>query len=234
MRDGHFIKNRAQCVGAEHISLDTHDFVQTYNGSANFPGQNIGMVPVNIRNTNEPEHPGTTIVATLSEQEEKGTDIAGVAGKNQFSMVCIEKTLMNKEIGFTYRVLDIFRRANLSVEHIPSSIDGINVIVDQPSFQDKEEEVIEEIRAQLHPDNIRVVPQLALIAVVGEGMKHAIGVAARVFVALARAQVNVQVINQGASEVNIIVGVAPDEFHAAVNELYKEFVGTQRVSVSPV
>lgn len=235
MADPRIVDNPKPMVEVTYRELRELSYMgaSVLHDEATIPVREVG-IPINIRNTNEPEHPGTTIVATLSEQEEKGTDIAGVAGKNQFSMVCIEKTLMNKEIGFTYRVLDIFRRANLSVEHIPSSIDGINVIVDQPSFQDKEEEVIEEIRAQLHPDNIRVVPQLALIAVVGEGMKHAIGVAARVFVALARAQVNVQVINQGASEVNIIVGVAPDEFHAAVNELYKEFVGTQRVSVSPV
>jgi len=171
-------------------------------------------------------------VQRLSEAEAKGTAIAGIAGKCQFTMVCIEKMLMNKEIGFAHRVLDIFQRAGVSVEHVPSSIDGINVIVDQQNVGDKLDELVEEIRSNLRPDNIRVVSELALIAVVGEEMNHSIGIAARVFGALSRAQVNVQVINQGASEVNIIVGVSPEDFRPSINALYREFVATQRVSLA--
>jgi aspartate kinase len=199
---------------------------------ATLPVREAG-IPIIIRNTNEPDHAGTRIVSKLSEAVEKGTAIAGIAGKNHFSMVCIEKTLMNKEVGFTHRVLDIFRRAQVSIEHVPSSIDGLNVIVSQDQFAGKEDEIVEEIRSQLRPDKVRIVPQLALIAVVGEGMNHSIGVAARVFAALARAQVNVQVINQGASEVNIIVGVAPEHFEPAVHAIYQEFVVTQRASLFP-
>src|SRR5690606_26135269 len=194
---------------------------------ATLPVREVG-IPIHIKNTNEPEHAGTRIVPRLSEAEAKSTAIAGIAGKCQFAMVCIEKMLMNKEIGFTHRVLDIFQRAGLSVEHVPSSIDGLNVIVDHENASDKLEEIVEEIRTSLRPDNVRVVPELALIAVVGEEMKHSIGVAASVFNALSRAQVNVQVINQGASEVNIIIGVSPDDFHPAINALYREFVATRR------
>ncbi len=198
---------------------------------ATIPVREVG-IPIHIKNTNEPEHLGTRIVPRLSEAEAKGTAIAGIAGKCQFTMVCIEKTLMNKQVGFTYRVLDIFRRGGVSVEHVPSSIDGLNIIIDHEQAQDKIDDLVEEIRATLKPDNIKVVPEMALIAVVGEEMAHSIGIAARVFGALSRAQVNVQVINQGASEVNIIIGVSPQEFHPAINALYREFVATQRVSIT--
>ena len=112
-------------------------------------------------------------------------------------------------------------------------IDGINVIVDQEHIKGKMDDVVEEIRALLKPDKVKIVPELALIAIVGEGMNHSIGISARTFTSLARAQVNVQVINQGASEVNIIVGVSPSDFNPAVNALYAEFVKSQRVSSPP-
>ena len=199
---------------------------------ATLPVREAG-IPIHIRNTNEPDNAGTRIVSRLSEAEFKGTAIAGIAGKDHFKMVCIEKMLMNKEIGFTHQLLDIFRRQGVSVEHVPSSIDGINVIVDQSNLDGKMDDLVEEIRRTLRPDKIKVVPELALIAIVGEGMNHSIGIASRVFSSLARAQVNVQVINQGASEVNIIVGVSPADFRPAVKALYAEFVHTQRASNAP-
>lgn len=233
MADPRIVENPEPMVEVTYRELRELSYMgaSVLHDEATIPVREVG-IPINIRNTNEPRHPGTRIVSALSDVVVQGTDIAGIAGKSQFSMVCIEKTLMNKQVGFTHRVLDIFRRAEVSIEHVPSSIDGINIIVDQENFQGREEEIVEEIRTLLKPDKIKVVPELALIAVVGEGMNHSIGVAARVFGALARVQVNVQVINQGASEVNIIVGVAPEEFHSAVNSIYKEFVGTQRVSVT--
>ncbi len=194
---------------------------------ATLPVREAG-IPIHIRNTNDPVHPGTRIVSHLSEEEEKSTAIAGIAGRTGFSMICIEKSLMNREVGFTHRLLGIFMRRGISVEHLPSSIDGINVVLDTDQLEGQAEEVMEEIQRALAPDNVTLVPDLALIAVVGEGMNHAIGVAARVFGALARAQANVRVINQGASEVNIIVGVSPDEFEKAVKALYAEFVATHR------
>lgn len=198
---------------------------------ATIPVREAG-IPIIIRNTNDPDHPGTRIVSKLSVSADKGTAIAGIAGTSRFCMVCIEKTLMNRQVGFALRVLEIFQRAGVSIEHVPSSIDGLNVIVQQQLVAGKLEDIVGEIETGLAPDKVRVVPQLALIAVVGEGMNHSIGVSARLFAALARAEVNVQVINQGASEVNIIVGVAPEEFRPAVRALYAEFVETQRVSLS--
>jgi aspartate kinase len=190
---------------------------------ATLPVREAG-IPINIRNTNEPSHPGTSIVAQLPSDAKAAPAVAGIAGKKNFSMVCIEKSLMNKEVGFAHRLLGVFQRRGISVEHCPSSIDGINVVVEQSALGTQAEEVLEEIRRNLLPDRISLVQELALIAVVGEGMSHTIGVAARVFTSLAKVRVNVRVINQGASEVNIIVGVAPEDFERAVQALYDEFV----------
>ncbi|MCH2111211.1 MAG: aspartate kinase, partial [Polyangiaceae bacterium] len=196
------------------------------------PVREVG-IPIHIRNTNAPEHLGTRIVSNLSEEEDKGTAIAGIAGKDNFAMVGVEKLLMNKEVGFAHRLLGIFQRRGISVEHTPSSIDGINVIVDTETWQSQAEDVAEEIRQSLKPDKVTVTPELALIAIVGEGMSHSVGISARVFRSLAEAQVNVRVINQGASEVNIIVGVAPEDFQTSVRALYQEFLPTNRGSLAP-
>jgi aspartate kinase len=187
------------------------------------PVREVG-IPICIKNTNMPEHPGTRIVSALSPREEKSTEIAGVAGKKGFAMIAVEKSLMNTEIGFAYRLLGVFERRGISVEHCPSSIDGINVIVDAKTLGDGVDEVLEEIKRLLQPDSVRFVPDLALVAVVGEGMIRTVGIAAKVFAALRDAQVNVGVINQGASEVNIIIGVHPDEHEKAVRAIYSAFV----------
>lgn len=192
---------------------------------ATLPVREVG-IPIHIKNTNQPSHAGTRIVSKLSEEEEKATAIAGIAGKDTFSMICIEKSLMNKEVGFAHRTLGIFERRGVSIEHMPSSIDGLNVICDAEKLEGQADEILAEIEAQLRPDKVTLVPQLALIAIVGEGMSQTVGISARVFAALARAHVNIRVINQGASEVNIIVGVVPEDFKPAIAALYAEFVAT--------
>jgi aspartate kinase len=188
------------------------------------PVREVG-IPINIRNTNEPDHPGTKIVKTLSPEVEKSTEIAGIAGKKNFSMISVEKSLMNKEVGFAYRLLGVLERHGVSFEHCPSAIDSMSVIVESSQLGDKTELVLSEIKTTLAPDKLEFVPQIALIAVVGEGMAKTIGIAAKVFAALRDAQVNVRVINQGASELNIIVGVVPEDYEKAVNALYGAFVG---------
>lgn len=234
MTDPRIVENALPMVEVTYRELRELSYLgaSVLHDEATIPVREVG-IPIHIRNTNEPTHPGTKIVSRLSEAELASTAIAGIAGRANFSMVCIEKTLMNKQVGFTHRLLDIFRRHEVSIEHVPSSIDGVNVIIDQDLLEGKVEDILADIRSNLKPDNVKLVPELALIAVVGEGMNHSIGIAARVFGALARAQVNVQVINQGASEVNIIVGVAPSDFKSAVQALYREFVSTQRGSISP-
>jgi len=181
-------------------------------------------IPVCIRNTNAPEHPGTRIVAKLSPEVEKTTQIAGIAGKTNFSMITIEKNLMNREVGFVFRLLGVLEHHGIAFEHCPSSIDTVSVVMEAEQLEGKSEMVIEEIRRTLEPDDIDFVARIALIAIVGEGMAHTVGIAAKVFNALAAASVNVRLINQGSSELNIIVGVSPDDYPNAVRALYKAFV----------
>ena len=181
-------------------------------------------IPVNIRNTNDPAAPGTRIVAELSPETIKNTQIAGVAGKASFAMITISKHLMNREVGFVYRLLGVLEHNGIAFEHCPSSIDSVSVIVDAQGMESRAQQVLAEIRRTLEPDALEYVPKVALVAVVGEGMSHAIGIAAKVFAALAAAEVNVRLINQGASELNIIVGVAPDDYPAAVRAIYGAFV----------
>lgn len=201
----------------------------SYMGASVFHDEAIlpvreAKIPICIKNTNDPNHPGTRIVSELGANENKTTEIAGIAGKKGFAMLCIEKSLMNKEVGFAHRLLGIMESKGISVEHCPSSIDGINVILEGKSLDDRADELIEEIKVSLHPDSVTLEDQLALIAVVGEGMIHSVGISAKAFSALRDANVNVRVINQGASELNIIIGVAPADFDKAVNALYAAFV----------
>lgn len=203
------------------------------------PVREVG-IPINIRNTNAPEHEGTRIVSTLSPHVEQTTEIAGIAGKKNFAMISVAKNLMNKEVGFIYRLLGILERHAVSFEHCPSSIDSMSVIIEATGVEDKIEDVLAEIRETLHPDSLEFVPAIALIAIVGEGMSKTIGIAAKVFIALRDAQVNVRIINQGASELNIIVGVVPDEYERALSALYNAFVvpvtpdtATSRASRAP-
>jgi len=186
--------------------------------------------PLCTKNSDGPDAPGTRSVTKLSREVESSTEIAGVAGKKGFAMLSLEKSLMNKEVGFAYRLLGILDRYGISVEHCPSSIDSINVIVESSLLGDRGEAVVEEVRRILQPDRIELIADLALIAVVGEGMAKSVGIAAKVFIALRDAGVNVRVINQGASELNIIIGVVPEEYEKALRALYSGFVDSGRKS----
>jgi aspartate kinase len=181
-------------------------------------------IPLNIRNTNAPDHPGTRIVAQLSSEEKQRAEIAGIAGKKNFAMFNLAKSLMNKELGFGYRLLGILLHHGISYEHCPSGIDTMSVIVESSQLEGKVEQVMKEIGEQLQPDQLEYIPQVALIAMVGEDMAQSIGIAAKLFAALREAQVNVRVINQGSSELNIIVGVSPADYERAVNAIYNAFV----------
>lgn len=198
-----------------------------FHDEAILPVREAG-IPINIRNTNEPDHRGTLIAPTLSAGLAKTKEIAGIAGKKGFSMICLEKSLMNKEVGFAYRLLGIFESRGISVEHCPSSIDSMNVIVETKQLGDALDDVLDDIRRVLQPDQVTVEPDLALVAVVGEGMSRNVGIAAKVFTSLRDGGVNVRVINQGASELNIIVGVTPPDFEKAVTALYTAFVSSKK------
>ncbi|MCR4728676.1 MAG: aspartate kinase [Lachnospiraceae bacterium] len=181
-----------------------------------------GGIPINIRNTNAPADNGTWIVESTC-QKSKYT-ITGVAGKRGFCAINIEKDMMNAEIGFGRKVLQAFEDNGISFEHIPSGIDTMTVFVHQDEFMHKEQQVVSAIHRLADPDSIEIEADLALIAVVGRGMKSTRGTAGRIFSALAHANVNVKMIDQGSSELNIIIGVANNDFEAAIKAIYDIFV----------
>lgn len=189
-----------------------------------FPVRREG-IPINIRNTNKPEDGGTWIVESTC-QKSKYT-ITGIAGKTGFCSVNIEKAMMNSEIGFGRKVLQAFEDSGISFEHVPSGIDTMTVFVHQDEFMDKEQKVVSAIHRLADPDGIDIEGDLALIAVVGRGMKSTRGTAGRIFSALAHANVNVKMIDQGSSELNIIIGVANEDFETAIRAIYAIFVISQ-------
>ncbi len=197
----------------------------SYMGASVFHDEAIAPVreagiPINIRNTNKPEDEGTRIVAKLPEITVY--DIAGIAGKKNFSMFCVEKSLMNKEVGFARRLLSVFESYGVSIEHCPSSIDSMSVVCSSEALGEKGEAIREDIQRIMQPDSLEVEHSIALIAVVGEGMARQVGMAAKVFKALAEAGANVRIIDQGASEYNIIIGVANADYEKAIRALYAE------------
>ncbi|NSJ25434.1 aspartate kinase [Blautia glucerasea] len=189
-----------------------------------FPVRKEG-IPINIRNTNHPEDKGTFIVESTC-RKPKYT-ITGIAGKKGFCSINIEKSMMNSEIGFGRKVLQVFEDQGISFEHIPSGIDTLTVYVHQDEFEEKEQQVIAGIHRAVSPDFVEMESDLALIAVVGRGMKSTRGTAGRIFSALAHANVNVKMIDQGSSELNIIIGVENRDFETAIKAIYDIFVLTQ-------
>ena len=189
-----------------------------------FPVQKEG-IPINIRNTNRPEDKGTLIPESTSRKPRYV--ITGIAGKKGFCSINIEKSMMNSEIGFGRKVLQVFEEQGINFEHVPSGIDTMTVYVHQDEFEEKEQQVIAGIHRAVNPDFIEMESDLALIAVVGRGMKSQRGTAGRVFSALAHAHVNVKMIDQGSSELNIIIGVENRDFETAVKAIYDIFVMTQ-------
>ena len=189
-----------------------------------FPLRKEG-IPINIKNTNAPEDPGTMIVESTCVKPEYV--ITGIAGHKGFVAVNIEKAMMNAEIGFGRKILQAFEDNGISFEHMPSGIDTMTIFVHENEFVEKEQKVLGEIRELTHPDSIDIESDLALIAVVGRGMKSTRGTAGRIFSALAHARVNVKMIDQGSSELNIIIGVSNDDFDKAIRAIYDIFVNTR-------
>ena len=189
-----------------------------------FPVRKEG-IPINIRNTNRPEDPGTMIVENTSKRPRY--TITGVAGKKGFCAMNIDKAMMNSEVGFGRKVLEVFEKNGISFEHMPSGIDTMSVLVHQDEFQEREQSVLAGIQRAVHPDIVTLESDLAVIAVVGRGMKAMRGTAARIFAALAHAKINVKMIDQGSSELNIIIGVADDDFEPAIRAIYDIFVKTE-------
>lgn len=189
-----------------------------------FPVRHEG-IPINIKNTNQPEDDGTWIVESTCQKS--GYTITGVAGKKDFCAVLISKDMMNAEVGFCRKVLQAFEENGISIEHMPSGIDTMTVVVHESEFMNHEQQVVSAIHRMAEPDSIEIESDLALIAVVGRGMKAMRGTSGRIFSALAHAHVNVRMIDQGSSELNIIIGVANEDYEKAIRAIYAIFVETK-------
>lgn len=186
-----------------------------------FPVRKEG-IPINIRNTNAPQDEGTMIVESTCKKP--AHIITGIAGKKGFTAVNIDKAMMNAEIGFCRKVLSAFEENGISIEHMPSGIDTMTVFVHQSEFEAKEQRVMSAIHKYAGPDSIELESDLALIAIVGRGMKSNRGTAGKLFEALAKAKINIKMIDQGSSELNIIIGVRNDDFESAIKSIYNIFV----------
>ncbi len=199
---------------------------QVFHEDAIFPVRQAG-IPINIKNTNRPADEGTMIVETAPEDTSPYV-ITGIAGKRGFVTVTIEKDMMNAELGFGRKVLEVFENNGISFEHMPSGIDTLSVIVHKDEFEAKEDKIIRSLEIETAPDKIDIDRDVALLAVVGRGMRAQRGTAARIFAALAHAKVNVKMIDQGSSELNVIVGVRNEDFETSVKAVYDIFV-TQKL-----
>ncbi|MDF2546813.1 MAG: aspartate kinase [Anaerosolibacter sp.] len=187
-----------------------------------FPVKKEG-IPIKIKNTNKPQDEGTLILSDLSPVSYSGT-ITGIAGKKGFTVIAIEKMLMSSEKGFFRKLLSILEGNDISVEHMPSSIDSVSLVIADSELGNKMEKVISDIHSQLCPESIVGYPNMALIAVVGRGMIKTKGISAKVFGALAQEGINVRMITQGSSELNIIVGIENEDFEKAIKAIYKNFI----------
>ncbi len=187
-----------------------------------FPVRSAG-IPIVIKNTNHPEAEGTLIVSDFNAPEATGV-ITGIAGRRGFSVISIEKAMMNTETGFGRRVLEAIEKEDVNFEHLPSGIDTMSVILSTEEIETKKDRILNRICSTVEPDTISIEDGLALIAVVGRGMVKAKGTASRVFKATAEADINIKMIDQGSSELNIIIGVDEGDFVAAMNAIYREFV----------
>lgn len=180
-------------------------------------------IPVAVKNTNNPAAPGTRIVPTRTVGD---APVVGIAATGGFCTVYVSRYLMNREVGFGRRLLQVFEDEAIPFEHTPSGIDNLSVIVRQDLFDHAtEERVLRRIRTELEADEVAIERGLALVMVVGEGMRHTVGLAARATAAFARAGVNLEMINQGSSEVSMMFGVKDQDVRQAVRSLYREFFG---------
>ena len=187
-----------------------------------FPVRFAG-IPINIKNTNKPEDVGTMIVSDTREYDTEKV-ITGVAGKKGFSVVSIEKDMMNAEIGFGRRVLEVLEDHDISFEHLPSGIDTMSIVLSTDAMKGKRDKIVGSIKRAVKADSVAIEDGLALLAVVGRAMVKAKGTAARVFDALSNAGINIRMIDQGSSEISIIVGVEEHDFEKGLEAIYNEFV----------
>ncbi len=222
MADPRIVKNPREIEYVTYRELRELSYMgaNVLHEDAIFPVRREG-IPINIRNTNVPSDAGTMIV----EQAEKSQSVVtGIAGKKGFGAIYIEKGMMNRELGFGRRVLGVLEDRGISFEHLPSGIDTLTVVLNRKDMEGKENELIAAMQEAVQPDRIHLVENLCLIAVVGRGMISSPGTAARLFSALAKRKINIRMIDQGSSELNIIVALDEKDYENALQAIYSEFV----------
>lgn len=225
MADPRIVKNPKQIDVISYKELRELSYMgaSVLHEDAIFPAR-MANVPINIRNTNHPEDPGTMITDDVSRYGAKDRVITGIAGSRDFVVVALYKNMMSSERGFVRRILGILDDYDINFEHLPSGIDTVSVVMSGASIEGRLDEVLDEFRSRLRPDSIDVIEEISLIATVGHGMDRRPGTSAKLFNALAEAQVNVRMIDQGSSEMNIIVGVENKDFERAIRAIYNAFV----------
>lgn len=223
MTDPHIVDNPKRITTITYKELRELSYMgaSVLHEDAIFPVRREG-IPINIRNTNEPDNAGTMIVESTCHNPEH--IITGIAGKKDFVAINIEKDLMNAEIGFGRKVLQVFEENGISFEHMPSGIDTMTIVVHKDEFIDKEQKVLAELHRAVQPDSIELESDIALIAVVGRGMKDNSGTAGNILGALAAHKINIKMIDQGSSELNIIIGVRNKYFEDAIRAIYSLFI----------
>ncbi len=224
MADPRIIDNPASIATITYRELRELSYMgaTVLHEDAIFPVRYAG-IPINIKNTNAPEDVGTMIVAETSDYDTEKV-ITGVAGKKGFSVITIEKDQMNSEVGFGRKVLEVLEDHEISFEHLPSGIDNMSIVVSSATLDGRRDKVLSSMNRMVRPDSISVEDGLALIAIVGRGMVKARGTAARVFDSISGAGVNIRMIDQGSSEISIIVGIEEHDFDKALKAIYAEFV----------
>ena len=227
MADPRIVENPKQIRAISYKELRELSYMgaSVLHEDAIYPAR-MANVPINIRNTNQPEDPGTFITAEVSEdyRSEQNHIITGIAGSRDFTVVALYKNMMSSERGFVRKILDILDDYDINFEHLPSGIDTVSVVMASKAINGRLDEVLDEFRTRLRPDSIDVFEDMALIATVGHGMSYRQGVSAKLFEALAAAGVNIRMIEQGSSEMNIIVGVENKDFEKAIRAIYEAFV----------
>lgn len=211
-----------ECITYKELRELSYMGAAVLHQDAVFPVAQSG-IPINIRNTNAPEAKGTMIVSTLNDTGASDKTITGIAGRTGYCVITIEKNMMNSELGIGRRFLEIFERNNILFEHLPSGVDTMSAVLNTKAIQGKLENVLSAIRDELHPDSIDFVPDLALLAVVGHKMASASGTAAKIFNALGKEGINIRTIDQGSSEINIIIGVDECNLEKSIRAIYGAF-----------
>lgn len=214
--------SRIDCLSYRELRELAYMGANVLHPESIFPVRSVG-IPINIKNTFDPSQKGTLIVPNGQVPESENI-ITGIAGKRGFTIIHVEKSMMNSEVGFCRKVLSVLEYENISFEHIPSGIDTLSVVVSDDLLQNKMQSVIDKIRDAVCADNVEIHSGLSLIATVGQNMANRLGTAATLFDALAKANVNVRMIDQGSSELNIIVGVDTEDYEKAINAIYYAFV----------